>query len=105
VETRTAGITILHGDITGRSAGRGFLEKVSIIRRNILAPIRFDLRSLAMKPADKQENKALRRVIRTSIGEHLKTYYEVTLQLPMSDKLATAVEYLRRRDYDERSEA
>ena len=55
-----------------------------------------------MKPADKQANKALRRVIRTSIGEHLKTYYEVTLQLPLSDKFATAVEYLRRREYDER---
>jgi hypothetical protein len=58
-----------------------------------------------MKPADRKENRALRGVVRTAIGEHLKAYHEATLQLPLSDKLATAVEYLQRREYDEGSEA
>jgi len=45
---------------------------------------------------DPRESTALRRIVRASVGEQLRAYYDVTLELPMSEKLAIVVEYLER---------
>ncbi len=45
---------------------------------------------------DPEENAAAHRTVRAAVGEKLRTYYGVTLRLPMSKKLITVVEYLER---------